>query len=145
MGHAVREVMDSTNADVPLLKGIVEIDEKFIGGKPRHGDGLIHKRGKGTTKSQILVAAERLGAAYSNIIETDKISVIKPLIDQMIDKGAHLMSDKSKSHISIGKEFADHSSVNHSAEEYANGDIHSNTAESYLSILDGPELVFSIT
>ena len=136
IGHAIREMMDSDNTDIPMLKGIVEVDEKFIGGKPRYADGFSHKRGKGTTKSQILVTTERLGSVYSNLIESDKVTELKPLLDRLVDKSAHLMTDKSMSHMSIGKQFADHSAVNHSAKEYARGDVHSNTAESFSSILE---------
>jgi hypothetical protein len=48
-----------------------------------------------------------------------------------------LMSDESTIYPKIGKEFADHGSVNHSANEYARlgGFVHINTAENFYSIL----------
>ena len=46
MGHAIREMM----APSGQLNGIVELDEKYIGGKPRPRDGKRHKRGRGTDK-----------------------------------------------------------------------------------------------
>ena len=46
MGHAIREMM----APCGQLNGIVELDEKYIGGKPRPHDGKMHKRGRGTAK-----------------------------------------------------------------------------------------------
>ena len=45
------------------------------------------------------------------------------------------MSDKHRSYIKIGKQFADHSHVNHSKKEYSRGEAHSNTAESFSSLL----------
>ena len=50
LGHAIREMMAPDSDLVPVLSGIVELDEKYIGGKPRCQDGVIHKRGKGTQK-----------------------------------------------------------------------------------------------
>ena len=50
LGHAIREMMAPDSDLVPALSGIVELDEKYIGGKPRYQDGVIHKRGKGTQK-----------------------------------------------------------------------------------------------
>ena len=50
MGHAIRHMMDPGSEIVPALNGIVELDEKYIGGKPRPQKGIIHKRGKGTAK-----------------------------------------------------------------------------------------------
>lgn len=38
----------SPDPDEPQLTGIVECDETYVGGKPRKGDGKIHKRGRGT-------------------------------------------------------------------------------------------------
>jgi transposase-like protein len=46
MGHAIREMM----APCGQLNGIVELDEKYIGGNPRPHDGHRHKRGRGTDK-----------------------------------------------------------------------------------------------
>ena len=50
VGHAVREMMDPGAEIVPALNGIVELDEKYAGGKPRYQKGVKHKRGKGTDK-----------------------------------------------------------------------------------------------
>jgi hypothetical protein len=50
MGHAIRELMAAAPQPPRQLTGIVEIDEKFIGGKPRYQKGVKHKRGRGTSK-----------------------------------------------------------------------------------------------
>ena len=50
LGHAVRKMMDPGSELVPALQGIVELDEKYIGGKPRYEHGVTHKRGRGTQK-----------------------------------------------------------------------------------------------
>jgi hypothetical protein len=50
VGHAIREMMDPGSELSPALRGIVELDEKYIGGKPRYQEGVVHKRGKGTDK-----------------------------------------------------------------------------------------------
>jgi len=50
MGHAIRAMMDPSSDNAPLLKGVVELDEKYFGGQPRYKNGIQHRRGKGTTK-----------------------------------------------------------------------------------------------
>lgn len=50
MGHAIRELMADGPQPPRQLTGIVELDEKFIGGKPRYQEGVKHKRGRGTSK-----------------------------------------------------------------------------------------------
>jgi hypothetical protein len=46
------------------------------------------------------------------------------------------MSDGHRTYISIGKHFSAHSTVKHSAGEYARGNAHSNTAESFASFFE---------
>jgi transposase-like protein len=50
MGHAIRQMMDPKRSDAKFLQGIVELDEKYIGGSPEPAPGVVHKRGKGTSK-----------------------------------------------------------------------------------------------
>lgn len=50
LGHAIRKMMDPGSELVPALRGTVELDEKYVGGKPRYEQGVKHKRGRGTKK-----------------------------------------------------------------------------------------------
>jgi hypothetical protein len=50
LGHAIRSMMEPGSELLPPLSGIVELDEKYIGGKPRFEHGVKHKRGRGTEK-----------------------------------------------------------------------------------------------
>jgi transposase-like protein len=50
VGHTIRNMMDSSHSDTALLNGIIELDEKYVGGKPTKKPGVEHKRGKGTSK-----------------------------------------------------------------------------------------------
>ncbi len=134
MGHAIRELMDP--GAEPPLHGIVELDEKYFGGKPRFKKGVKHKRGKGTEKQPVLVAVQRQGAVRSALVDSDSVAELGPWVERFAQKEAHLMTDENQAYLQIGKHFAGHSSVNHSAKEYARGDVHNNTAESFNSILE---------
>jgi hypothetical protein len=46
------------------------------------------------------------------------------------------MTDENRSYRKIGKQYAAHSWVKHSMEEFARGDTHNNTAESFNSLLE---------
>ncbi len=136
VGHAIRALMTSDSTRFQKLGGIVEIDEKYLGGKPRYQEGTIHKRGKGTDKQAILIAAERGGEVRTDLISSDKRAELEPVIERWVDKKSHLMTDKTRSYIKIGEKFAEHSSVNHSIKEFARGDVYNNTAESFSSMLE---------
>jgi transposase-like protein len=136
IGHAVRLMMQNWATALPPLSGVVEMDEKFIGGKPRYRFGVRHKGGKATSKQSVLVAVQRKGAVYSEPVESVKTATIMPIIDDVIDSSADLMTDKSYVFHQPGKQFASHQSVYHFAKEYARGNVHINTAESFGSMLE---------
>ena len=46
------------------------------------------------------------------------------------------MTDQHRSYGHIAQQYSAHSTVNHLRKEYARGDIHSNTAESFGAILE---------
>jgi len=136
MGHAIRQMMAQDGETHPVLNGIVELDEKFMGGKPRYQKGVRHIRGKGTNKQCVFVAVQRQGSVRSMPVESDKTSILGPLVEQYVHKEAHLMSDQNPAYLSIGKAYASHQTVNHSNNEYVRGDVHNNTAESFNSLLE---------
>lgn len=46
VGLVVRQMMDHRRSDARMLQGVVELDEKFVGGAPQPKPGVAHKRGK---------------------------------------------------------------------------------------------------
>ena len=50
-----------------VLRGVVEIDETYVGGKPRRGTGK-HKAGRGTKKIPVVALVERGGRMRSKVI-----------------------------------------------------------------------------
>ena len=69
MGHAIRLMMDQGHQ---TLRHIVELDEKYIGGKPRPTEGKANKRGRGTAKQCVFIAVERQGSACAQLVDTAK-------------------------------------------------------------------------
>jgi len=82
------------------------------------------------------VAVERNGPVRAVPVASDKISELLPQVEHFVDKDAYLITDENRAYRSIGKQFAAHDWVNHSHKEYARGDIHNNTAESFNAILE---------
>ena len=52
---------------------------------------------------------------------------VAPILREHIAKEAHLMTDEAQIYRHLGKQFAQHSSVNHSAKEYVRGPVYTNT------------------
>jgi len=91
LGHAVREMMDPGAEILPTLSGMVELDEKYVGGKPRYQQGVKHKRGKGTDKQWVLVAVERNGPVRAVPVASDKIAELFPQVERFVDRDAYLI------------------------------------------------------
>ena len=134
--HAIRELMDMSHEKLPAVGGVVEIDEKFLGGKPRKEKGVTHKRGKGTKKQGILVMVERHGIVRAELIDSASIEDIQPHIERHVDKDSYLMTDQNPAYRSIAAKYAGHSFVNHGDQEFARGEVHNNTAESFNALLE---------
>ena len=56
------------------------------------------------------------------------------IVAENIARESRLHTDESRLYIKVGREFAEHETVNHSAGEYVRDDVHTNSAEGYFSI-----------
>ncbi len=144
MAHRIREAM-KPDAKGPLGGGgrIVEVDETYFGNKgdirqPRRRrslDGSMPRgRGSKLEKRPIVALVERNGDVRAFHLPDVTHKSLKVALNQ-ISREAHLMTDDSKLYWNIGKEFAKHSSVNHTEGEYARGNITTNTVEGFFGIL----------
>jgi transposase-like protein len=134
--HAIREMMSLEHIKGPFLDGEVELDEKFLGGKPRHEHGVLHKRGRGTSKQGILVMIERKGRVRTVLMQNETHDYIGSLVKRHVKPTAHLMTDQFQAYQKLAPDFASHQFVNHSHQEYVRGNVHNNTAESFNAILE---------
>ena len=87
LAHRIRLAM-SGDPVVSALKGIVEVDETYVGGKPRKGTGEIHKKGRGTKKAPVMALIERNGKAISKPIEHVNAKTLKGAIRELVNKDA---------------------------------------------------------
>lgn len=141
MGHAIRLLM--ADPDQAPLSGIVELDEKYLGGKPRpRTDGVKAKRGKGTKKQPIMVMVERGGPARATPIANESFDEISNAVAAGVVKQAYLMTDGATIYRKVAEGYVGHDYVDHGADEFARpGDdggptVHNNTAESFNSLIE---------
>lgn len=137
--HRIREAM-KREPMASMLAGQVELDEAYIGGKPRIRG--VSKRGRGTSKAPVMVLVERDGRAVAKPIENVQSATLHREAAVHIAKEAVVMTDDFAAYNGIGKQFdGGHYSVNHSQKQYAYRDettgmpVHTNTAESFFAIL----------
>ena len=129
MGHKIREHMALVDGD-GMLDGQVEVDETYIGGYRRGGQG-----GKG--KAIVMGMLEKDGDVVTEVIPDRTSKSLMPHIRDHIEKGSEVHTDEHKGYNPLDRT-ADYArkSVNHSQEEYVgeNGET-TNSIEGFFSQL----------
>ena len=160
MCHRIRNAMRNGVFD-GQLKGTVEADATFVGGKLRRGHpvmyerindeidlglrtkdgtpkvhGLKGKRHPRTTKIVVLGILERGGNVRTVALQgkDENATEIRPLLQEHIDPNARLITDGHSAYRTIERKMRKHDVINHE-EAYVRGDIHTQNIEGYWSLL----------
>jgi transposase-like protein len=119
----------------------IEVDEVFIGGKPRNKgtiDNRAAKAGRGTEKIPVVGIVERGGDVRFQMMERVTAENIGQFVAENADLTCRIMTDDFKAYKKLGKRFeGGHFTTKHSIGQYAipGTDIHSNTIEGVFSLL----------
>jgi transposase-like protein len=138
MCHRLRESMRAGHFTQLGGEGkTVEIDETFVGGleKNKHRSKRRHLGTGGTGKESVFSLVERGGRVRSHHVPAVTARNLRPIVEAQIHGATNVMTDEGGAAKKVGGEFALHGSVNHGAGEYVRGNVHTNTIESYFSIL----------
>lgn len=139
MCHRIRWAM-AEPAFAEKLTGVVEADETYVGGKARNRKKRYRADankniGRGKGKAPVMVVVERGGRARSKHIANVTGATLKGVIRDHVDTASRMMTDAFPSYRGLEHEFATHEVINHQMDEYVRGDVHTNTAENFFSIL----------
>ena len=124
--------------DGTLLRGIVEMDDTYIGGKPRKGkdDDKPLKRGRGTKKTPVVGMMERGGKVKASLTPDLKLKFknLSNLVRHNIDiDDVTLITDEFSGYMRMSY-IVDHRVINHQV-SFSDGDIHTNSIESFWAVL----------
>lgn len=110
---------------------VIEADEGYIGGKARN-----KAFGPPPKKMAVFVLVEREGEARSRHVADVTAKTLRETILTQADRESYLMTDEALVYERLGKEFAGHGTVNHSADEYVRtgGFHHTNTVEGFIGL-----------
>jgi transposase-like protein len=132
--NRIRFAMAPDNPAANKLMGTVEVDETYVGGKPRYRHQ--YPLGRGTKKTPVFAAVERKGRIRRQVIADVNGKTLKGAIRELVDSQSRIITDEFSSYMGLGKEFSGgHHTVAHGTREYVRGDIHTNTVESSFAIL----------
>lgn len=128
-----------------LVSGIIEMDETYVGGKPRKANkkdddddnNTGGPRGRRTKKTTVVGMVERGGNVKAQSVSKNELNFLDFL--KMIRKNINvaeslLVTDEYKAYNRMNKAVP-YYSVKHTLKEYVKGDIHTNTIENFWAIL----------
>jgi transposase-like protein len=124
--------------DFQKLMGIVEVDETYFGGKRgnKHvGKRDPHERGP-HGKAVVIGAIARKGSVVAQMVQRVDTETVERFIDTVVDKRVRLVStDESPMYRRLTNRGYVHQSVDHKNEKYVIGVAHTNTIESFWSLM----------
>jgi transposase-like protein len=131
MMHRLRYAM-GVDPMASKLRGIVEMDETYLGGKRKTGKGRVPSDAR---KATVVALVERGGRARAFPMPRVTSAEIRKTIHTHVDQlQSELMTDES--HVYGGDKLGriPHHTVVHSRGEYVRGKVHSNTVEGFVSL-----------
>lgn len=142
MMQRIRVAMANDQEQAPLLRGIVEADETYVGGNPRNrrhrkdDDDDKPKRGRGTAKTPVVGVMERGGRVVARPARPDQLNAagLSRFVGKHVEAAGTLMiTDEYRGYARINETYL-HETVNHSI-EYGRGHVHTNNIEGFWALI----------
>jgi transposase-like protein len=129
LSHRIRAALKEVDAQ--LLKGIVEVDETFVGGE-MEGKG----RGYKGNKTVVVGAMQRGGNICLQVVRgTDRETLHGFIRKNTYGDTEAIYTDEWPAYRGIADKDTKHKTVKHRDKEYVAGDVHTNSIENVWSLL----------
>src|ERR1043166_1367668 len=120
------------------MSGTVEADETFIGGAARfmhhpQPEEKAHGRGPGGKEIVFGLLERKTGKVRVHHVGTRRKGELTGIVRENVRKGSEVMTDELLSYDGLNNEYA-HKVINH-AEQYVDGNVHTNRMENFWSLL----------
>lgn len=132
----IRKAMDNNPEFRRQMKGWVEIDETFVGGKNknRHWDKKVKGcQGKGSMKDKAsIVGFIERATGFVRLFHFRKFKKgsFQAIIRAIVKKGETISTDEYEMYPGLDKDYK-HGCCNHSQKKYVDGENHTNTIEGF--------------
>lgn len=130
--------MAAGNGD-KLLKGIIEADETYIGGKEKfkHESKKAHAGRGAVNKVAVFGMIARNGHVVAKVVDNTKSNTLFGLFQRFVTADSIIYTDEFSAYDRLKELGYVHDKVNHKAKQYVNGKVYTNTIENFWSNLKG--------
>ncbi len=135
MLHRIREMLREKQPS--LLTGTVQVDETFVGGKNknRHADKKVkNSQGRSVDDKTPVFGLINEGNVNTKVVPDTKAKTLKPIIAEMVEKGAIIVSDEWGSYKGLSTDYQ-HEVVKHNEGKFMHNGFHTNSIEGFWSLL----------
>jgi transposase len=136
MFHQVRSLFGQ---DGDPLSGEVEMDETFMGGKPRKSDNIRSKkdakRWADKKKVPVFGMVERGGEVRAHVVPSRQGETLAPIAATHVLPESTVFTDEAPGYYQIGRGYVAHHRIRHRAGIYVDGNVHTQTIEGFWSLL----------
>lgn len=132
--HRIRKACGN---DLEKLRGTVEVDETYVGGKEanKHESQKLHM-GRGTVgKTPVIGLRERGGRTVAYPVESVDAINLRSAVYKHVEPGAKIHTDEAAAYGELDGLFFRHEAVNHSLGEFVRGDVTVNGIESAWAVM----------
>ncbi|MGH2790204.1 MAG: IS1595 family transposase [Actinomycetota bacterium] len=131
MFHLIRRLLQDDDPDIHKLRGGVEMDEAWFGG--RYRGGALRRY---SNKTAVFGMVERGGRVVATTVENVNKATLYPHIIKRVLPSATIYTDEAGHYKELGKSYGyEHKRIQHSLEIYVAGDTHTNTIEGFWSLV----------
>ena len=133
----LQRLREACGSDFDKLKGIIEIDETYVGGKEanKHETKKL-KAGRGPVgKTAVLAMRERGGRTVAAPVANADMTTAYAVIFDCVEQGSTIHTDEAAIYQGLDGLFYTHETVNHGQGEFVRGHVTTNSIESVFAVM----------